>query len=574
MTDYGRGPGGEPWHPDDPLPGDGERHWPGGYDGADGTAGSWDPYGAPTPRPWPPQEPYPGQPYPPQAPLSPEQWPPHSAGPAAHAPYPQQGGWDSGAAYPQAPYDPQAPGAGAHPAPAPYDTGGYPDPYGAQAYPPQNAPHPPHGYPGPGEVYPGDAYPDPGAHHPDAAAAPHAAPAADPAPGPDPETGWDPGPDRGESDFFSRRDEDEEPEEHPRSGETSRRSRRGDRPKKRRAGCGCLVAAALVAGGVGGVAWYGYQFYQDRFGPAPDWAGEGSGEVQVEIPEGASLSDMGNLLRELGVVRSHDAFVEAAQSGGGEAIQPGVYTLRSQMSAESALTLLLDPSAANVLIIPEGRRATEIYALVDQALGEPEGTTEEVAANADLGLPDWAGGDVEGFLFPSRYSVGEDTTPEALLTEMVDRAEATFTDLDLAGRAGTIDRSPREVLVIASLIEAEAQQDEEFGRVSRVIHNRLAQDMRLEFDSTINYAMGRSTLETSIEDTQYASPYNTYVEFGLPPGPIDNPGEQAIEAALNPTDGDWLYFVTVREGDTRFTADYDEHLRNVEAFNEAQEAGE
>jgi UPF0755 protein len=336
-----------------------------------------------------------------------------------------------------------------------------------------------------------------------------------------------------------------------------------------------MVAALLVAGGVGGAGWYGYQFYQERFGPAPDYTGEGTGEVTVEIPEGSTVSDIGNILKEQDVVRSHDAFVEAA---GDASLQAGVYTLRRQMSAEAALAMLSDPAnaGANALIIPEGHRATEIFGMIDERLGLAEGTTEETAQNTDLGLPEWAGGNVEGFLYPTRYDVGEDTTPEELLTEMVDRAEAEFADLGLEDRAAGLDRTPYEILTIASLIEAEGQSDDEFGKVSRVIYNRLEQNMQLGFDSTLNYALGRDTLDVTIEDTQIDSPYNTYEEFGLPPTPIDNPGERAIEAALNPTEGDWLYFVTVREGDTRFTADYDEHMANVEEFNEVreQEGGE
>lgn len=94
--------------------------------------------------------------------------------------------------------------------------------------------------------------------------------------------------------------------------------------------------------------------------------------------------------------------------------------------------------------------------------------------------------------------------------------------------------------------------------------------MKLGFDSTINYAMGRSSLDTSISDTKYPSPYNTYLHQGLPPGPIGNPGHQAIEAALKPTKGDWLYFVTVKPGDTRFTDSESEHSKNVEDFNKEQ----
>ncbi|WP_059008435.1 endolytic transglycosylase MltG [Streptomyces specialis] len=533
MTDYGRGPGSEPWHPEDPLYGD--QGWTGGYDGAvspQGQQNSWDQYGGQQEQqPWDPHQ-QPHQPY------YPDQYPQ------------QQGGWD--------------PGTGQY-----YGT----DPYGRQHQPQQQA-----------EPYPtGQQYQDPYApthdhqgyappperEHP-GAAAPHHEPHHEPPPvsGNDRETEWDPEPrpDPATPDFFGR-DGDDDP--RPRDEAPRRSGRRGDRPKRRRGGYGCLAAAILVVGGVGGVGWYGYQFYQDRFGPAPDYAGEGTGEVQIEIPSGSSVSQIGNILKEEGVVASHDAFVEAAGADGPR-IQAGVYVLREQMSAEAAVELLLDPSAVSALTIPEGLRATQVYATVDTYLGLAEGTTEEVAGTADLGLPDWAEGDPEGFLFPTRYDIASDTAPEEVLRQMVDRAEAEFEEIGLAEEAARLDRSPREILVIASLIQAEAQADDEFGKVSRVIYNRLDIDMMLQFDSTINYAMGRSTLDTSIADTQLESPYNTYQEYGLPPGPIDNPGHQAIEAALNPTDGDWLYFVTVRPGDTRFTADPDEHDRNVADFNEAQ----
>jgi UPF0755 protein len=105
------------------------------------------------------------------------------------------------------------------------------------------------------------------------------------------------------------------------------------------------------------------------------------------------------------------------------------------------------------------------------------------------------------------------------------------------------------------------------GKVARVIFNRLERGMPLQMDSTINYALGRSTLATSTRDTRIDSPYNSYQRMGLPPTPIGNPGEEAMRAAIDPTPGDWLYFVTVKPGDTRFTADYAEHQHNVDEFN-------
>lgn len=507
--DHGRNPGSEPWRPDDPLVG--HQGYDGGYPADDGAGphGSWQQY---------PQQATQGQ-------------PPYPSG----DPY-ASGGWDTGHS--------QAHSQG-------YDQGAY-------------GPHL-HGQYGPG---PADVYGTSAQHHP-----PPRPEAGREEPGPGPETGWDPGPDQGEADFFARRDGDDDGEVRG-AGSRRRSDRRGGGPRRRRGGCACMVAALVLIGGGVAAGTYGYDFYQSRFGEVPDYAGQGRGGVQVTIPQGASLSDMGNLLKKAGVVASHDAFVAAAETHkAAHSIQPGVYTLRRAMSARAALAMLTDHSARNVLTVPEGLRATQIYALVDEKLGLAEGSTEKVAKDTDLGLPDWAKGTVEGFLFPSRYDVGEDTTAEDLLTAMVRRADAEFTEVGLESAAAEVDRSAYEILVIASLIQAEAQEAEDFGKVSRVIHNRLEQDMRLQFDSTINYALGRSTLDTSVDDTHLDSPYNTYQEWGLPPGPIDNPGHQAIEAALNPAKGDWLYFVTVGPGDTRFTDDPAVHDQNVADFNTAQVQG-
>lgn len=125
-----------------------------------------------------------------------------------------------------------------------------------------------------------------------------------------------------------------------------------------------------------------------------------------------------------------------------------------------------------------------------------------------------------------------------------------------------------QALIVASIAQAEADTPGDMGKVARVVHNRLARDMPLQMDSTLNYALGRSTVDTTLDDTRIGSPYNTYARRGLPPTPIGNPGEQAMAAALHPPSGDWLYFVTVAPGDTRFTADYTEHQANVAAFNE------
>jgi UPF0755 protein len=125
-----------------------------------------------------------------------------------------------------------------------------------------------------------------------------------------------------------------------------------------------------------------------------------------------------------------------------------------------------------------------------------------------------------------------------------------------------------QAVTIASIVQAEAADKQDMGKVARVVFNRLERGMPLQMDSTINYALNRSTLKTTAADTRLNSPYNSYQRMGLPPTPIANPGEEAMRAAINPTPGGWLYFVTVKPGDTRFTADYAEHQRNVAEFNQ------
>ncbi|MFJ8675869.1 endolytic transglycosylase MltG [Streptomyces sp. NPDC093589] len=221
------------------------------------------------------------------------------------------------------------------------------------------------------------------------------------------------------------------------------------------------------------------------------------------------------------------------------------------------------PERAERLTVPEGQRASQVYAAADKALHLASGSTAKAATSARLALPDEAKGNPEGYLFPATYPIDSDTTPKSLIAYMVDTANRRLADDGIASY---------RTVVIASIVQAEADRPGDMGKVARVIDNRLAKNMPLQMDSTINYALGRSTLNTSHSDTKTNSPYNTYKHQGLPPTPINNPGADALKAAGAPPKGDWLYFVTVNPGDTRFTADYQEHLKNVREFNEAQEA--
>jgi UPF0755 protein len=403
-----------------------------------------------------------------------------------------------------------------------------------------------------------------------------------------------------EHSFFSEEADEFDDEEHERpprrrrpggppsggsrSGRGSRRPGRGGEGKKKRNGCACLVVAVVLAGLVGGGGYFGYNLYQDKFGSAPDYQGEGTGSVTVTIPEDSTITKIGNVLKDAGVVKSVDGFVQAA-SGNDKAstIQPGTYSLRKQMSADAAIEMLLDPKTVNALVVPEGRRASAVYQLIDKKLGVKKGTTAKVAKQKyrSLGLPSWAlghknvGDPLDGFLFPSRYSAAKGMKPEAVLKQMVKNANAEYTRDNLVSGAKKAGMTPYQIVILASLIEAEGDSPETFAKVSRVVYNRLKPgntqtNGKLDFDSTINYAKNQSTLDTTNQDTQFNSPYNTYLHPGLPPGPIDSPGRDAINAALHPANGNWMYFVTVKEGDTRFTASKAEHDKNVEEYNRYQ----
>ncbi|MGY3684245.1 endolytic transglycosylase MltG [Streptomyces sp. TE33382] len=224
------------------------------------------------------------------------------------------------------------------------------------------------------------------------------------------------------------------------------------------------------------------------------------------------------------------------------------------------------------LLIPEGRRASQVYEATDSALGVAAGTTTKAVPTAGLALPAEAGGNPEGYLFPATYPIDSGATSESLLRYMVDTALKRFGADHITAGAQRNSVSVYQAVTIASVVQAEADTGTDMGKVARVVYNRLARDMPLQMDSTLNYALKRSTVDTTAGDTRIDSPYNSYERKGLPPTPIGNPGEQAMRATISPTPGPWLYFVTVKPGDTRFTDSYAEQMRNVEEFNRNRRA--
>ncbi|MEV6381323.1 endolytic transglycosylase MltG [Streptomyces sp. NPDC051773] len=603
MTEYGRGPGSEPWHPDDPLYGDG------GWDGQQAHGGQQSAYGGQPQQHYPEQQQYqqhygnghgdgswnnghqghqghqdayaqqqyqqeygdPGQQYAgQQQPQHHQQYP----GPGQQQYDQVNGGWNNGTHQHQQgtyPGDPNDPYGGQQQAMA-YGGGGQQDFYGTpDAYPPPEPPARSRA-----ETRPAEA-PEPEAETQSAAD----------------RTDWDPGPDQGEHAFFAGGgdDDDDDDEAEGRGGRGDRKGR-GGKPKKpgkggkkRRSGCACLVVVMVFGGGFAGVSYFGYQFFQSRFGEAPDYSGNGTNEtVTITVDKGEFGSDIGQKLKASGVVKSVDAFT-AALAKNPKGIQAGVYLLKKEMSAESAIALMLDPKSQNNFTVTEGERNNSVYAKIDKELGLDKGTTEDVAEKKwdSLGLPKWANDNedikdpLEGFLYPSTYPVAKDMKPEAVLKEMIDLAKAKYEQFDLVGKAkGLKLESPLQVLTVASLVQAEGDNDKDYKKIARVVYNRLEPNNAetaglLDFDSTVNYLRGESKLATGSVDSlrRIDDPYNTYKVYGLPPGPIGNPGDEAIEGALEPAKGDWYYFVSLKDK-TLFAVTNAEHNRNREKYLKEQ----
>jgi UPF0755 protein len=363
-------------------------------------------------------------------------------------------------------------------------------------------------------------------------------------------------------------DDDHDDDHHSGGRRRFRRGGRGHGPGRR----GGILALVLILALLAGIGFGGKILY-DKVTAAADYSGLGTGSVDIQVRDGDSAGDIGATLVERGVVKSARAFVDAANADArSRSIQPGVYRLHKQMSATAALALLLEPgsSVGTRVTIPEGYTTREVFALLQKETRFRAAQFAAAARNPQaLGVP--AGiRSVEGFLFPATYDFAPGATPAQMLRRMV-ATFATRVDLSSLGVAGnSLGLSWYQVLTLASLLEEEAIT-EDFGKVARVVCNRLHSGMRLGLDATINYALGRPHIRLSEQETFLQTPYNTYRHAGLPPTPIANPGLAAVRAAMSPTPGSWLYFVKIdKAGHSYFTADYRDFLR---AKQQAQASG-
>ena len=292
-------------------------------------------------------------------------------------------------------------------------------------------------------------------------------------------------------------------------------------------------------------------------------------EVTIEIPDGATGSQIASILFDSGVVKSAQAYFRVAVGDArSQKVAPGSHRLTLKISSRQALDQLLDPDRIpNLIKVAEGAWKSEVKkAFINYGFTKSELST----AFSSLKLPKGFSNS-EGLIFPAQYSFPQGTSAQVAAQTLINR----FKDDPYGAQLlqGNTDFSAQQLLTIASIVQAEST-NEDFSKVARVIFNRLKVGMPLQMDSTVHFIMqARGDIFLSRKSTMLNSPYNTYRKYGLPPGPIGSPGSDAMKATLEPLTGDWLYFITVAPGDTRFTASFDEFSKWKVEYTKNRKAG-
>lgn len=334
-----------------------------------------------------------------------------------------------------------------------------------------------------------------------------------------------------------------------------------------------LLAAAVLGGG----GWYVYAKANEAYvewRTEEDYIGEGKEKVEVLIPRGAGSTQVGDLLTEAGVIKSTKAFRSAVEDAGArDKLQYGRFALKKELPAATALEMLLDPKNVvnEKVTFPEGTTFAQQQAIMAEKFGVSAEELKTAASISYDALPAYAGGRLEGYTFPSTYQVVEPVVPSSVVGTQLRQFGRIAEKLELESKAQALGTTPHAVVTTASIIASEVTNPDDQPMVAAVIYNRLNKGMMLQMDSTVHYAVGKAgKVTTTAEDRKDPSPYNTYMHKGLPPGPISNPGETALSAALNPAATDALFFVTVNldTGETRFAATAEEHEANVKLFQQ------
>ena len=340
--------------------------------------------------------------------------------------------------------------------------------------------------------------------------------------------------------------------------------------RKRAVNIKAIIAISLVfIVLIGGILFWNHN-HPDLDFPA----GTAGPEIEVNIPAGSSGVEIGRILAKEGVVKTSVIFFRAATADKrAESISAGLYLVNTHLSAKEAIEQLLDKKRLQgKFLIIEGARLSEIKAnLVKIGF-----TAEKVdkALNSIKTPRGFETDNLEGLLFPANYTILPDEEVSTLLQGALDRFAQELKNISFDDYAKELNLKPAELLTIASIVQAEGFTDEDFGKVSRVIYNRLKIGMPLQMDSTLLYAnKSRGEIRVTNRELKIASKYNTYKYKGLPPGPIGSPGGAALVATIKPTPGNWLYFVTVSPGETKFTNSYSEFLTFKAEFIRNYKAG-
>ena len=337
----------------------------------------------------------------------------------------------------------------------------------------------------------------------------------------------------------------------------------GEGGSKRKSRIGATVFGFLLVGCVVAVV---YLIYMTAVG------GEsGSKQVKVTVGEGDTLAIVADKLQEAGVVKSATAFkIEARVEGADTALKPGKYEFGTDMDGEAIIAKLTagQPIPTFAITVPEGLTLEQTAQTVADQSNISADEFEKAAKKTNYGyafLEDQKIKTTEGFLFPKKYEFEKGTTARQVVARMLEQYFIETQDLDLSNPVKGLDFSEYDIVTVASLIEREAANDEERPLVAAVIYNRLRDDMPLQIDATIQYARGKPKAALSLEDLKIDSPYNTYQNTGLPPGPIASPSLQSLRAAANPEDTDYLYYVLKEDGKEHFfTNNYDDFLEAKE----------
>ena len=331
---------------------------------------------------------------------------------------------------------------------------------------------------------------------------------------------------------------------------------------------GAVVAAALIALVA---AWFAWSLFQP-------FKGDGEGSVRVSIPTGASVTEIGDILEEAGVIDGAFFFrTRVTLDGSRGDLKPGNYELKEDMSYGAAIDALSEgpPSDIVTVTIPEGLSRQEITPIVKEA--GLSGSYRKASASSrriDLRRYKASGAEsLEGFLFPATYELKAGASAKDLVDKQLEAFENAFAEVDLS-KARRKNLTKYDVLIIASMVEREAGVAKDRPLIASVIYNRLSAGIPLGIDATIRFALGNWDEPLTESELASDTPYNTRTNSSLPPGPIGNPGIESIKAAADPADTDYLYFVVkpCGEGEHAFSETDAEFQQDVERYNTEREA--